>query len=74
MRRLVQSKEYRTLKKLAKNIASTYRTVPGNSRSEDESYLTHCKVVWAYSTLFSKVEQIAQLEERREEKDEHDGW
>jgi len=74
MRRLVQSPEYKILKLLAQDIARTYRIAPGTTRSEDESYLTHCKIVWSYSTLFKRVEGLAKLEGRTEEQKPSDNW
>ena len=74
MRRLAQMREYKALKILAKDIANTYRSMPGTTPGEDASYLTHCKILWAYSTLFNKVEKLAQLEKGSEEKNIDDGW
>lgn len=74
MRRLIQAPEYKALKLLALDVAKIYREYPGTTRGEDESYLTHCKVLWAYNTLWKKVEQLAHLEHRQEEKNNHKEW
>jgi hypothetical protein len=74
MRRLAQTREYKALKLLAQSIANTYRNIPGTTPGEDASYLTHCKVLWAYNTLFNKVEQLAHLERRGEEQHADKGW
>jgi hypothetical protein len=74
MRRLAQMREYKALKRLAQSIANTYRNIPGTTPGEDASYLTHCKVLWAYNTLFNKIEQLAQLEKGSEQNNTDNGW
>lgn len=72
--RLVISAEYKWLKEIAKEIAIQYRTAPGATPAEDHSYLTHCKILWAYNKMFEKVESYAKMQQRRKPDNANNGW
>lgn len=74
MGRLVDSPEYMHIKKIAASIASGYRTTPGGTREENESYLTHCTILWAYNMMWKIVEDLARKQPTRKIEDGNDGW
>ena len=73
--RLVSSPEYKWIKAIAEDTAKGYRTVPGTTREENEGYLTHCIIVWAYNMMFKKIETFAKNTTiRSKETNADDGW
>ena len=74
MERLVTSPEYTHIKRIAASIASGYRTAPGGTREENESYLTHCTILWAYNMMWKIVEDTAKLHTMRKTQNGNDGW
>jgi hypothetical protein len=72
--KLAISPEYAWLQLVAKEIALGYRTTPGTTPDEAESYKTHCIIMYAYNKMFSKVDELARVQKRREQKDDQDNW
>jgi uncharacterized protein with PIN domain len=72
--RLLISREYALLKRIALSIASEYRSAPGTTPEEDYSYQIYCKALYFYNKMFSRVEEMAKAQKRREQKDGDSGW
>jgi len=72
--RLVTSPEYTYIKKMAQGVAMQYRTSPGTTQEENQSYLTHCTILWAYNMLWGMVEGIAKIQPTRTTENANDGW
>ena len=72
--RLIISPEYALLKRIALSIASEYRTTPGTTPEEDYSYQIYCKALYFYNKMFSRIEEMAQAQKRRELKNTDEGW
>ena len=74
MSHLVSSREYAHIKRIAAGIASSYRTAPGATREQNESYLTHCTILWAYNMMWKAIEDMAKVQPRSDTEDDDQGW
>jgi hypothetical protein len=72
--KLIISPEYKWLKKIAANIASEYRTIPGTTANEEFSYQVHCHALYFYNKMFAEVEKFAKLQRRRGMNEDDSGW
>jgi hypothetical protein len=71
---IVGMKGYKEMKKIAAGVCNMYRSSPGRTKEEDESYLTYCKLVWAYNMLWTTVEATAKVTPVERKQNANDGW
>ena len=74
MGRIVGMKGYAHMKKIAASVCNQYRSSPGRTKEEDESYLTYCKLVWGYNMLWATVEDTAKVTPMEKNNNANDGW
>lgn len=74
MARIVGMKGYVQMKRIAAGVCNQYRNSPGRTKEEDESFLTHCKLVWAYNMLWTTVEDTAKVTPVEKKTNANDGW